>query len=217
MRTFIKEQELAAFPAVVVEESLLDGIKALLQCYGIGGIRPNTVLLSWSNDPGNLNSSIKILRLIYQMKRSIIILSREDKDKWIAPTGTVDVWWQGRKHGALMLILAHMLVQNPEWRNRAIRVLHATPSGYDKTKAAENMLVKLLKSARIEATHEVVVTDNLAEVIQTRSAESAVVLIGFSPPEEGAENEFFEQTSQLISGVSNVLLVCDAGDISLEA
>lgn len=48
MRRFIREETLSAFPAVVVETDLNEGIKALLQCHGIGGVRPNTLLLGWS-------------------------------------------------------------------------------------------------------------------------------------------------------------------------
>ena len=44
---FIREQELEAFPAVVVAPYLSDGIEALVQCQGLGAVRPNTVLLGW--------------------------------------------------------------------------------------------------------------------------------------------------------------------------
>jgi hypothetical protein len=40
-----------AFPVVIVEEDLHAAVKALLQSHGIGGMRSNTVLLGWSQDP----------------------------------------------------------------------------------------------------------------------------------------------------------------------
>ena len=63
LRKFIRDETLAAFPVVVVEENLSEAIKALLQCHGIGGIRPNTVLLGWSQDPDRQDTFCETLRL----------------------------------------------------------------------------------------------------------------------------------------------------------
>lgn len=49
--SFIHEHELQAFPAVVVAPSLADGIESLVQCHGLGSLRPNMVLLGWPGDP----------------------------------------------------------------------------------------------------------------------------------------------------------------------
>ena len=50
LRSFIAKEELQAFPVVTCNELLSDGIEALIQCHGIGGLRPNTVLLGWPRD-----------------------------------------------------------------------------------------------------------------------------------------------------------------------
>ena len=47
----------------------------------------------------------------------------EPDDPWLAPPGTIDVWWRGRQNGELMLLLAHLLTKNNEWRPRPIRLL----------------------------------------------------------------------------------------------
>jgi hypothetical protein len=114
-----------------------------------------------------------------------------------------------------MLVLAHLLVQNPEWRHRPIRVLHAIPPNDDQEEAA-GKLAKLIELARIRATSEIVVTDDVAREIRERSAQAAVVFLGFGPPEEGEEKAFVEETTTLIEGLPNVILVSNAGDVSLE-
>ena len=63
MRNFIREKNLSAFPVVVVDENFADGLKSLLQSHGIGGIRPNTLLLGWSNDPDKQKTFSTILSL----------------------------------------------------------------------------------------------------------------------------------------------------------
>jgi hypothetical protein len=45
LRKFIHEENIGAFPAVVIDEKLSSGIESLLQAHGIGGMRPNTVLM----------------------------------------------------------------------------------------------------------------------------------------------------------------------------
>jgi Solute carrier family 12 len=49
-------------------------------------------------------------------------------EAWNAPKGTIDVWWRGMENGALMLLLAHLLHQNTEWRRNRIRVLRIVPN-----------------------------------------------------------------------------------------
>jgi hypothetical protein len=40
------------------------------------------------------------------------------------PQGTIDVWWNTLRNGSLMLLLAHLLQQNSEFRGSPIRLLH---------------------------------------------------------------------------------------------
>jgi len=63
LRKFIREQDLDAFPVVVVEQDMSEAIKAILQSHGIGGIRPNAVLLGWSQDPKRRQDFCETLRL----------------------------------------------------------------------------------------------------------------------------------------------------------
>lgn len=130
LRDFIEEQELSAFPAVVVAPTLVEGMQALVQCHGLGGFQPNTVLIGWSDDPERSVVFGSLLRTLLALNRSIVILrcEEEDQDPWIAPPGSVDVWWRGKKNGALMLLLAHLLIQNTAWRTRNIRLLRVIPA-----------------------------------------------------------------------------------------
>ena len=59
-------------------------------------------------------------------------------------------WWRGGPNGTLMLLLAHLLVRNPVWRNRHIRVLSAIPAEKDPGKAAD-LIREMLATARIKA------------------------------------------------------------------
>lgn len=217
LRKFIRDETLAAFPVVVVEEDFSQAIKALLQCHGIGGVRPNTVLLGWSQDPDRQNTFCETLRLSRSLQRSILIVKcDEEKDRWTAPAGTVDIWWHGPKHGVLALLMAHLLVQSHEWRRRRIRILCTLPLKGD----SENMdleLREILESARIEADVQVFITDDPHWEIAKQTGESAVLFSDFTPPEKDGESEFMDSMARLTQIPIDMILVYNTGGVSLEA
>jgi len=112
LRQYIIENDLEAFSTVVVENDLLKGAQAMLQCCGIGGFKPNTLLLGWSENPERRVPFFKILRLSLELNRSVVMIrsARERRLLWSSPpTGTIDVWWKGGRNGNLQLVLAHLL------------------------------------------------------------------------------------------------------------
>ncbi|MCA9087706.1 MAG: amino acid permease [Planctomycetaceae bacterium] len=227
LHAFIAREGLQAFPTVVISQYLSDGIESLVQCHGIGGLRPNTVLLGWPNEPRKAETFGASVRLVSRLGRSIIAVrfresrgedtdSSEDDDSWQVPRGTIDVWWRGRRNGGLMLLLAHLLHQNPEWRRNPIRMLRVVPSEDGKSEVTRHV-EELCTSARIAAQAEVVVSTNPASAIQATSAEAAVVLLGFETPREGDEAEFFSRMENLVGNLPRVLFVDSAGGMELES
>ena len=217
LRKFIHEEELRAFPVVVVDDNLGEGIKALLQCHGIGGLRPNTVLLGWSVDLEKIEAFGEALRLSKKLGRSVIIVKCEDdRERWIAPRGSINVWWKGPKNGELTLLLAHLLKQNPEWRRHPIRILCPLPLKADKENKVREMRA-LLDVARIDAEILVLETANPLVEIGNAMQGSAVLFADFDPPEEGEEWDFVSELGSIINQSCDVILVYNAGGVSLES
>jgi len=217
IRQTISEEALEAFPAVVVDEDLLGGLKSLLQCHGIGGVRPNTVLLGWSNDIDEIERFSNILRLSEGLQRNIVVLKSEiELEPWEAPSGEIHIWWHGRRNGPLMLLLAHLLTQNDEFRRRKTRLIHVIPeeAGRDQARAH---LVQMTERARIEVEPMIVVSENLREALLNISQNAAVVFKGFDPPAKGEHIQFFQDFEVLTEGLSEVILVSSAQGVDLEA
>ena len=217
LRKFIRDEELRAFPVVIVEENLSEGIKALLQCHGIGGVRPNTLLLGWSEDPAKIEVFGDALRLAKDLRRNVIIVGCEDDlERWVPPRGSINVWWSGKKSG-LMLLLAHLLKKNHEWRNHPLRLLVPVAVKSDTAKISEDMR-KMLDAARIEAEVVILETDNSLEAVGAQIRDdSSLLFAGFEPPDEGEEWDFVSALGQIIHLPGDVVLVYNAGDVSLEA
>ncbi len=217
VRQFIRDEELEAFPAVVVAQHLSDGIEALVQCHGLGVLRANTVLLGWPSDPARVEAFGATLRVVARLKRSIVAvrIRDEDADPWEVPPGTIDVWWRGKANGPLMLLFAHLLTTNNEWRTRPIRLLRVAQS-----EAAVDEMTRhqkeLIETSRIRATPRVIVSDDVAGTIQATSRGAALAFLGFEAPEEGNELAFFQAMERLAGDLERVVFVDSLGEVELE-
>ena len=216
LRKFIYEQDLRAFPVVVIEERLSEGLKVILQSHGIGGLRPNTVLLGLTTDKERWPEFCQTLRIAQIMQRSILIVDcLEDTQPWTPPEGRIDILWRGEKHGALMLLLAHMLKSNREWRLRQLRILATIPP----RGIAENyqkVIKDILVLARIDATVHVFESENPEITLAQRTGNTAVVFVPFEPPAEEDEDAFYEWVLFIRRLTPDVIMVYNAGGVQFE-
>jgi amino acid transporter len=218
LRKFIAGEELQAFPAVVLDPDLTNGVESLLECCGIGGIRPNTVLLGWAENPARQTRFCQMLRRIGELERSVLIIycPGEEKRLLAAPRGTIDIWWQGGRNGALMLLLAHMLTQNPEWRNHPIRLVFALSDPGQEAKTREK-LERMMEAARVPAALEIVCGEDSIAAMRNSSQAAALVFKGFEPPNEADELQALERMRTEIGDLRQVIMVYSAGGHSLSA
>lgn len=229
LRKFIAKEELQAFSVVSCNEHLSDGIESILQCYGIGRLRPNTILMGWPRDASKAEVFGANIRLVARMKCSVLAArfvshrtdERVDESKieehWSVPPGSIDVWWRGMENGELMLLLAHLLHQNPEWRDNNIRILRVVEKA-EAVKEVNNHLVELGAKARITIQTKVIVSAEPPEVvIQRESREAAIVLLGFQTPEECQEREQYMRMEALAGDLPRIIFVDSAGGMTLES
>ncbi|MCF8360588.1 MAG: amino acid permease [Prolixibacteraceae bacterium] len=217
LRDFIRKEELSAFPVVVVEEKISDGLKALLQCHGIGGLRPNIVLLGWSNDPEKKDSFTSILNLTKKMERSCLILrSHEEEKSWEDPFGAINIWWTDSKNGAMMLLLAYLLKGNREWRDCPLRVLRPVAPKAD-LENVEKEMSEILQGGRIKAEIVVLPTDSPLEAVSKAMTPSALLFAGFEPSDEDPVSFLLPFMEQIVDLPGDVILTYNAGDLTLES
>ena len=214
---FIKEQGLGAFPAVVVADGLTEGIEALIQCQGLGALRPNTVLLGWPGDSTKTEALGSTLRAISRLNQNIVLVRtvEEPEDPWESPPGTIDVWWRGKDNGPLMLLLAHLLACNDAWKGRRIRLIRAVPNEAARDEVTRH-LDELVEASRIPATSMVVMAEEPLVALRAASRHAAMVFMGFDPPEEGQEVVLFQRVESVVQDLPNVVLVHSKRSIELE-
>lgn len=219
LRKFIRDEELPAFPAVVVDENIHAAVQTLLQAHGLGGLRPNVLLLGWSRDPDKTGVFAGLLTLAKRMRRSVVVVANKQTDKeghTRVADGAINVWWAHERNGALLLLLAHLLRKNPEWRSHPIRILRPVPPKADIHHVAEEMQ-NLLAEARIEADLVVMPAELPLAAVREAMRPSAVLLAGFDPPDEDPGGDLIPFLQQTVDLPGDVLLVYNAGDVSLQA
>ncbi len=217
LRKFIRENALPAFPVVLVEENIGEGVRALLQCHGIGGLRPNTVLMGWSEDPARIEMFSEVICLSQALQRSLIIVRcEEDRDSFSIPSGAINIWWTDPQNGALMLLLAFLLRQNRQWRHHSLRILRPVPLKADVENVIHEM-TELLSISRITAEIVVLPTEDPLKAIGQAMHPSAVLFAGFEPSADNSPECRISDLNETMALPGDVIMVYNAGDASLMA
>ncbi len=218
LEKFIIDEELDAFPNVVAAPTPIEGIEYLVQCSGLGALRPNTLLLGWPGEESKAEALVSSLRVIASLGRNIILARFVDSpdDPRDAPRGTIDVWWRGHQNGELMLLLAHLLRQNPEWRNRKIRLMRVIADEAARSEVFDH-LRNLATTSRIEVEALVFASSDPRKLIGELSRDAAIVFLGFEMPGPGLEAEFFHNMEGLTRDIPRALIVDSVGDMRLDS
>jgi hypothetical protein len=185
LRAEIDEQGLDIYPLAVGAPDLRVATSTLLQTWGVGPIRSNTILLNWL-DSGTgespANSDLWYGRLLagaIRLEHNVIALDT-DGPAWERLTEIehddrrIDVWWFDDESSRLMLLLAHLMTRTDEWEDATIRVL-ALASAREADRS-RNALVKRLGEARIDAIVEVVAEASIEDLVGY-SGDAALVYI----------------------------------------
>nr|VFJ59767.1 MAG: Amino acid transporter [Candidatus Kentron sp. DK] len=217
LRKFLLKEKLPAFPVAIVEQDFHAAVKALLQCHGIGGMRPNTVMLGWSEDPERSEMFWETIATVKELKRSLIIVAAEEKEEQtIIPGSGIDIWWDSAKNVELMLLLSFMLKKNRQWRDHPIRLIRPVSPRAD-IENIEKEMSEMLARGRIEADIIVVPTEDPFKIVQQHIYSPAVLFSGFEPGNDEENIDLLPGLQRIIDLPGDVFLVYNAGDVSIDA
>ena len=212
----LAEEGLVAFSEVDVVPEFESGVISATQANGIAGLQSNTVLVGWPSKPGRLESWLRIIRAISKAGKSTLIT----RLNWAHEPGQekrIDLWWGGLQHnGDMMLLLAHLLTLNPEWRDTQIlirSIARSESERQDQTRALEALLAEV----RIGAGTGIIMKpedQTIAEVISANSATADVVFLGLQEPEPGTESEYAQRMEEIVSGLKTAVFVRNAGEFA---
>ncbi|XP_031825352.1 solute carrier family 12 member kcc isoform X2 [Nomia melanderi] len=162
LRKTIVEEKVKGFVDVLVARNIVDGLSSLVQNTGLGGMKPNTVILGWpygwrqSEDERTWRVFLQTVRAVAAAKMALLVPKGINffPDSTEKVVGYIDVWWIVHDGGLLML-LPFLLKQHRTWKNCKMRIFTVAQME-DNSIQMKKDLKKFLYDLRIEAEVEIV-------------------------------------------------------------
>lgn len=216
LQKFVADNDLDVFPETIVMEDFDRDLTVFLQAHSLGPIKPNIVLFGWAREPDRLAPYFSHLAVVRSLGMSLVIVI-DHGQMMTASQKRVDCWWRGRENGSLMVILAHLMRQNREWRRTRLRIVRLV-NDEQEVDSARDELEGLIGAARLTAEVFVPVSSKpFPEVFREHSQDASLILMGLSPPPPEKCREFHAATEAMLQDMPTTLLISSSGDADLLA
>ena len=117
-------------PLVVLAADAEDALPVVLQAFGLGPLRANTVIENWpeSSDRASIARYANRLLTSTRYDKNVITFSCTERqwaqalDDYNGP-GRIDIWWTDDASSRLALLMAYLMTRDPHWDQAEIRVV----------------------------------------------------------------------------------------------
>jgi len=161
LKQVLESEDVKGFPEVVVGESINRCIGHLIQTCGLGGMKPNTVIIGWPHSwRKKADNSTKVfidtIRHAASGKMALLVPKgiQQYPDNKETVEGVIDIWWIVHDGGLLML-LPFLLKQHRTWKQCRLRIFTIAQMEDDSKKMKKD-LKQFLYQLRIDADVEVI-------------------------------------------------------------
>ncbi|KAK7012939.1 hypothetical protein SK128_009935, partial [Halocaridina rubra] len=180
LRRAMDEEKVKGFVDTLVAKNLTEGISHIIQTCGLGGMKPNTVILGWpygwrqSPDERSWRVFLDTVRNVSTAKMALLVPKGINfyPDSFTKVSGTIDIWWIVHDGGLLML-LPFLLRQHKVWKNCKMRIFTVAQLE-DNSIQMKKDLKTFLYHLRIDA--EVDVVEMMDSDIQTYTYERTLMM-----------------------------------------
>jgi hypothetical protein len=212
MERKLADQKIVAFPEVSIVRDFEAGVISTIQANGFAGMQSNTVMFGWTSGVEGIQKLLKLVRIASKMKRNSLLAYVPEEEK-LSTHNIIDVWWRGmQKNGDMMLLLAHLLNENTEWRQAKLRLRTIVDTEADKETMSEK-LKSLIEESRMSAETAVIVNENMENVndlMHRSSSDADLVFLGMALPDKRNDIEFLTKLDKLVTGFKSTILVRNA-------
>ncbi|XP_077424027.1 solute carrier family 12 member 5b isoform X1 [Vanacampus margaritifer] len=163
LRKLMETEKVKGFPQVVISSNLRDGTSHLIQVGGLGGLKHNTVMVSWPRNwkqpefHQQFRNFIEVVRETTVASLALLVpknISSYPSNGERFTEGHIDVWWIVHDGGMLML-LPFLLRQHKVWRKCKMRIFTVAQMDDNSIQMKKDVLT-FLYHLRIDAQVEVV-------------------------------------------------------------
>ncbi|XP_060804181.1 solute carrier family 12 member 6 isoform X1 [Amyelois transitella] len=166
LRKCMEDEKLKGFVDVLVAPNIADGLSHFVQTCGLGGLKPNTVIVGWpygwrhseetaATEP-KWHGFLHTVRAVAAARMALLVPKGINffPDSTEKISGNIDIWWIVHDGGMLML-LPFLLKQHRTWKNCKMRIFTVAQME-DNSIQMKKDLKMFLYQLRIEAEVEVV-------------------------------------------------------------
>uniref|UniRef100_A0A669EDU8 Solute carrier family 12 member 5b n=1 Tax=Oreochromis niloticus TaxID=8128 RepID=A0A669EDU8_ORENI len=163
LRKLMETEKVKGFTQVVISSNLRDGTSHLIQVGGLGGLKHNTVMVSWPRNwkqpecHQEFRNFIEVVRETTIASIALLVpknISSYPSNGERFTEGHIDVWWVVHDGGMLML-LPFLLRQHKVWRKCKMRIFTVAQMDDNSIQMKKDLLT-FLYHLRIDAVVEVV-------------------------------------------------------------
>uniref|UniRef100_A0A3P9NVX0 Solute carrier family 12 member 6 n=1 Tax=Poecilia reticulata TaxID=8081 RepID=A0A3P9NVX0_POERE len=163
LKHLMEKERVKGFVQCIVAQKPREGISHMIQSSGLGGMKPNTVVMGWphtwrqSEDPQAWKTFINTVRVTTAAHLALLVpknISLFPSNSEPPTDGYIDIWWIVHDGGMLML-LPFLLRQHKVWRKCGMRIFTVAQME-DNSIQMKKDLATFLYHLRIEAEVEVV-------------------------------------------------------------
>jgi len=165
VRDVMQQEGIVGFADTVAAPTWIEGATYLIQLAGVGGLKPNTVLVDWPeqwwNNPKKAVEFVRILSVSLSSDKAVLAVKGLNFFPCEPVIGTIDIWWMVHD-GGFLILLSWFLVQHRNWRRCHLRVFTICENiSAESARYVEETLGGILRSQRIfDISVEVILADD---------------------------------------------------------
>lgn len=195
---------------VEVCTDIYEGVRNVAQSYGLAGFESNTVVMGWGHQMDRARDYGNLVHDLTLLDKCLVLVAWDEVRGW-GRQARIDIWWGGLdNNGGLMLLLTHLITEQPDWRMADVRVKMIVPDAHRVGRTTER-IQQIIDDARIRAQPEVIVKPSdgrsIADIIAQNSARADLVIMGLKPPDPEDGEAFVSRVNTLIERLPTVLLI----------
>ncbi|XP_059478016.1 solute carrier family 12 member 6 isoform X3 [Neocloeon triangulifer] len=162
LKKAMEEEKVKGFADVMASADVAEGLSHMVQTIGLGGLKPNTVILGWPNGWSKARHDrswvnfLQTVRTVSAARMALLvpkgIMAFPESSEKVS--GFIDVWWIVHDGGLLML-LPFLLRQHRTWKNCKLRIFTVAQLE-DNSIQMKKDLKLFLYHLRIEAEVQVI-------------------------------------------------------------
>lgn len=200
----------------------------MIQNYGFGFLKPNTVFLS-APKLGEESSFVDLLLSIHDQQKNVVVLKHDGVQDYLFSDSTrkeklLQLWWRGKYPGnfELCLAFAYLLQQSPLWPKARICIKTITKNVEQKEKLLSQFAQykKALRIGSLDFASPMGVEEDFFPTFTKESKGADLTFLGLKQPEKeqdrGEYLAYFQQLLEQTKEIGNIAFVLSGEKVEFQ-